>query len=295
MRYQVVTERSPLVIRNQPRADAPAVGSLAKGSVIDVDEDHVVSGFRRIKNQGHLVYWAASRYLAVYHGPAVPVVPVAADPTAPAVQETKYQREVYPARNDVRAYVNRLLEGLRRNYTQNVDLNGTPLRGDRSNPTEMHRVRVRALLDAWNQHISDRYVDYQMTRWSDRGFPGPRNTALIGARKELEIVAIRSLSSTLTNDPIITYWRMRSDNDYNKMYSILLNWCDVHCYGLPRYIYQYVDQRAIGGASTMPVIYQAAHQVIMEMYNRNEGVYSRYWLRSSGIVMRFFQLTNPFR
>jgi hypothetical protein len=201
-----------------------------------------------------------------------------------------YLNDVFPHRNNIPIFVNRLLEALPRAYTENMELGYSGRRpgSGQSMPRELDKVRVRALLDAWNRHISDRYLDlpmivrlevqiqYDLTRGRDH--------ALRKARTRIEQNApqgaVKFIYNELRNDRDVTEARTSDRGSYNWMYSALLHWCDDHCYGLISriYLYRQMAGGAGGGDSALPIIYQAAWQWIYDLYRARRGVYSRYFL-----------------
>ena len=209
-----------------------------------------------------------------------------------------YRTVVYPLRDDTNAFVNALLRGLTE-YTENLEVGNSGRRpGSGRTPTDMDKRRVRALLDAWNQNISDDYLDYGVVRSLDRGFDirRPQETviqqanrlrqsggllnALREATARIRSRALKSVSTELPADQIVGLVRNNPASDYNHMYSAILSWCDERCYGLPNYITNYINRTsgAGGGDSALPIIYQASWRYIVNSFNARAGVYGRYFI-----------------
>lgn len=208
-----------------------------------------------------------------------------------------YRRDVFPYRNDPHAFVNALLRGVPKAYTENVAMGYSGRRPGSGQvaPQELDRVRVRALLDAWNRHISDRYYDYHQIQNLDRAFDQSRgfDTEVRRARAIIQpnapIGAVKFIYNELGNDPAIREARLSERGSYNRVYSAILQWCDAHCYGLVNYITNYLTRTAGagGGNSALPIIYQAAWQCMHDCHQAGTGVYHRYF--TARAVSSYFQ------
>ncbi len=196
-----------------------------------------------------------------------------------------YMRDAFPHRHDHNRYMNALLLGLNTEYTENLELGYSGSRpGSGRHPGELDRIRVRAAIDACNRHISDRFWDFPSVRRLDRGFDrglGLENNLRI-ARTLIENHAprgaVKFIYNELWNDEGFSRARLSDQGNYNWAYSEILRWCGQHCYALPNYITRFANVAALGGGSSMPIIYQAASRLIREAYEARRGVYARYFI-----------------
>jgi hypothetical protein len=140
-----------------------------------------------------------------------------------------YIADVYPHRNDLHRFVNLLLRASPSQYTENLELGYLGRRpGSRSRiPQELDKVRVRALLDAWNRHISDRYLDFPRVQTLDRAFD-PRLGRGVAVRQAQHLIdqnashgAVKFIYNELSRDRDVTEARMSDRGSYNWMYSAL--------------------------------------------------------------------------
>lgn len=200
-----------------------------------------------------------------------------------------YQSRIYPLRGNPVRFANALVGALSREWTENIAV-GTAYRAERpgsgaERPQELDKARVRALLDAWSRNISDRYLEYDIVRQRDRGFPRRRSVEEL-VNEEYERLrhnyprgAVKFLYNELSRDPEITRVRMHPAANFNWMYSTLLHWCDQHCYRLVTYLQRYATMGGVGGGgSSLGIVYQAARRYIHNSYTQGNNVYARYFV-----------------
>lgn len=207
-----------------------------------------------------------------------------------------YRTDVYPLRMDIQRYVNALLAKLPTEWNQVLAIEGRvpgtePTHGRRTSQTvtPMDKTRVRALLDAWNRNggISDRYLDYQAVKSFDRAYPpelgveAAVNQALATIRKDSPEGAVKFMSNEFMRDSYITRVRMTDHDNYNGVYSALLDWDDFHCFGLRMYIdtSETVMSGAGGGNTAIGIVYLAARRWIAYQEQHRIGVYGRWVVR----------------
>ena len=194
-------------------------------------------------------------------------------------------------RRDVTRWVNVLLRKLGTEWTRVTGGHGgRPASATLSEePTSSHKRRVRALLDAWNRHISDRYLDRDDVKRFDQRTAPPLEQAITRAyesiRRNSPQGAVRFIKNELSRSPRLRD-RVRLAEpdedgecpnyvDYNFVFTQLLEWEDSHCYGLVRDI----EQAELDPRWGPPPVFLAAKKWIIYQIENVNGVYRRWGLR----------------
>lgn len=217
------------------------------------------------------------------------------------VQTVSYQDEVYPHRNNRQAYVDALLRCLSQGAWSEVIAVGSAARATqpgaspyrKNTPSVLERRRVRAMLDAWNGHLDDSYLDQQRLQSVDRSYRAPgrppgvfddrgRRAAIQRALNQISRPAAYGGAVMAMSTELETYQPLQNDRSnqhtsFDQIYSQLLRWDEQNCYGVYQHLRRFGLLTSVaGGGSTQSYVYSAASEYIDIRMRQDQGVYGRW-------------------
>lgn len=217
-----------------------------------------------------------------------------------------FQTEIFPYRNNRVEFPNRLMRKVDPEFTKIISIPGykrKTIGGSRceysfnegtkfekfmglgtfaetckfsARPTD--KLVVKTLLSAWTRRISDRYLDLpSLERFTKRSFKSKEEAYEI-IRQNHPVGAVKFLYNELPkNHGNLTLFgnSIGTDMTYNKYFTMLIVWDDLHCFGLTHKLINLNNRLSLGGGSTVhPALQAAVLWIHNNQQQRSGNIYS---------------------